>query len=180
MLQIIFRNFKKITTVGTTNLISQEAIDKLKEMVNNIDFAMMQTNLNVNPSHSIPMSTKEVDGDGNIWFLSNKNSEHNKHIKADGVSQLIYSKPSDMEFLTVYGEATISTDRADIDRLYGKMDDAWFDGKNDPNITAIRIAPTDCHYWDTKGGKLITLFKIGLGIVTGEKQDLGVRGDLDI
>jgi len=166
--------------MSTTNLISQDAIDKLKEMVNNIDFAMMQTNLKFTPAHTVPMSTKEVDKQGNIWFLSNKNSDHNKHIMEEGASQLIYSKPSDMEFLTVYGEASISTDSADIDRLYGKMDDAWFDGKDDPNITAIKIAPRDCHYWDTKGSKLVTLFKMGMGILTGEKQELGVRGDLDV
>ncbi len=166
--------------MSINNLIDQEAIDKLKEMVNNIDFAMMQTNLKFTPAHTIPMSTKEVDSEGNIWFLSNKNSDHNKHIMEEGATQLIYSKPSDMEFLTVYGEASISTDGADIDRLYGKMDDAWFDGKNDPNITAIKIDPRSCHYWDTKSNKLVTLFKIGLGMITGEKQDLGERGSLKV
>ena len=27
---------------------------------------------------------------------------------------------------------------------------AWFDGKDDPNVSILRIAPEDVYYWDTK------------------------------
>jgi len=166
--------------MGKVNLISKDAKDKLIELVNNIDFAMMETNLGAKPAHIIPMSTKKVDENGNIWFLSNKNSNHNKNIIKDSSVQLIYSKPSDMEFLTVYGIASITQDQSIIDNLYGKMDDTWFDGKEDPNITAISVDPKECYYWDTKNGKLITLFKMGVGAVTGEMQDISEHGKLDV
>jgi general stress protein 26 len=41
------------------NLYNQEAKDKIKELAESIDFAMMCTNLQNIPFHSIPMSTKE-------------------------------------------------------------------------------------------------------------------------
>lgn len=166
--------------MGKVNLMSKEAIDKLKELVNNIDFAMMETNLGGKPAHIIPMSTKKVDKNGNIWFLSNKNSNHNSNIEQDNAVQLIYSKASDMEFLTVFGTASIITDQAVINELYGKMDDIWFEGKDDPNVTAIVVDPKDCYYWDTKNGKLVTLFKMGVGVVTGERQDVGEYGKLEV
>ena len=183
MYQVEYVN-KKLTLnknkMSINNLINKEAKDKLKEMIDSIDFAMLQTNLKFSPAHTIPMSTKKVDEDGNIWFLSNRTSEHNKHIEDEGLVQLIYSKPSSMEFLTVYGEASISLNMQDIDRLYTKMDDAWFEGKEDPNLSAIKVNPVSCHYWDTKDNKIVTLFKMGLSMITGNKQDLGEQGNLQI
>lgn len=153
------------------NLYNQEAKDKIKEMAEGIDFAMMATNLKQIPLHMIPMSTKKVDDQGNIWFLSNKNSTHNRNLMNDADLHLIYGNKGDMQFLTVYGMATITTDRSIIDDLYGSTDDAWFEGKDDPNITAISVAPKEAYYWDPKSNKLISLVKMGVGAITGEQPD---------
>ncbi|MEH6681809.1 MAG: pyridoxamine 5'-phosphate oxidase family protein [Sediminicola sp.] len=166
--------------MGKKNLFNRSALEKLKELVEGIDITMMGTDLTAKPPHSVPMSTKEVDDDGSIWFLSNKNSVHNTHLKADNNTQLVYSKPSAMEFLTVYGEARITTDRKILERYYGKTDDAWFKGIDDPNLTAIQVVPQDIRYWDTKNGKIVSLIKMGIGAVTGKTQDLGEEGSLHI
>lgn len=166
--------------MSKNNLFNEEAKAKIKELAENIDFAMMETHLGSKPTHIIPMSTKDVDDEGCIWFLSNKNSEHNGYLVADNSIQLIYSKPSDMEFMTIFGHAFISTERPVLEKYYGKSDDAWFDGIDDPNLTAIKVIPKDAHYWDAKNGKLVSLLKMGMGALTGEKQDLGEHGDLKI
>ncbi|SDL50880.1 pyridoxamine 5'-phosphate oxidase family protein [Kriegella aquimaris] len=162
------------------HLFSKEAKKKLRELAEGIDFTMMETNLGAKPSHFVPMSTKAVDDAGCIWFLSNKNSEHNSHLNSDKNIQLVYSKPSAMEFMTVYGTAFITTDKKVLKRYYGKMDDTWFDGIDDPNLTAIKVIPEDIHYWDTKNGKIVSLIKMGIGAITGKEQDLGEEGDLKI
>lgn len=166
--------------MSENNLFNEEARSKMKELAENIDFTMMETNLNGKPSHIVPMSTKEIDVDGCIWFLSNKNSDHNSFLNSDNSIQLIYSKPSDMEFMTIFGHASVTTDKAILEALYGKSDDAWFEGVDDPNLTAIKVVPKAAHYWDTKNNKLVSLLKIGLGAITGEKQDLGEEGNLDL
>ncbi|WP_391575340.1 pyridoxamine 5'-phosphate oxidase family protein [Aureliella helgolandensis] len=43
---------------------------KLKELAESIDFAMLCTDLEATPFHAIPMSTRRVDDQGHIWFLS--------------------------------------------------------------------------------------------------------------
>lgn len=158
--------------MNNDNLYSSEAKMKIKEMAEAIDFAMLATDLKTLPLHMIPMSTKKVDDQGNIWFLSNKNSTHNQNILNNSNVHLIYIDKGSMQFLNVYGSATISTDRNVIEELYGKADDTWFDGKDDPNITAISIRPTESYYWDPKNNKLITLVKMGVGAITGNKPDL--------
>lgn len=157
--------------MSTEHLYNDDAKKKIKEMAEDIDFTMMATNLKQTPLHMIPMSTKKVDEQGNIWFLSNKNSTHNQNLMMDANLHLIYSDKSDMQFLNVYGMATITTDRTIIDELYGKADDAWFDGKDDPNITAISVKPKEAFYWDPKNNKLVSLVKMGVGAITGNQPD---------
>jgi general stress protein 26 len=41
-----------------------------------------------------------------------------------------------MEFISIYGEASVVTDRSILEELYDKKDDAWFTGVDDPNLTA--------------------------------------------
>lgn len=162
------------------NLYNEEAKTKIKEMAEDIDFTMMATNLKQTPLHMVPMSTKKVDDQGNIWFLSNKNSTHNQNIMNDANLHLIYADKSDMQFLNVYGMATITTDRSIIDELYGSGDDAWFEGKEDPNITAISVKPTEAFYWDAKNNKLITLVQMGVGAITGNQPDTMDTGKLKL
>lgn len=166
--------------MSTKNLYSNEAKEKIKQLAESIDFTMLVTNLKSQPFHTVPMSTKEVDNDGNVWFLSNKDSIHNAHIEREKKAHLIYADKGSFEFLSIYGRATIGFDRDRIKDLYGKGDDAWFDGVNDPNITTIKIEPEDAHYWDTKNGKVVSLLKMVGGAITGNEPDLGVEGELKI
>lgn len=166
--------------MSTKNLYSTEAKKKIKELAESIDYTMFITNLESQPFHAVPMSTKEVDEDGNIWFLSNRNSSHNKNMEREKRAHLIYSDKGSFEFLSIYGRVTISTDRAKIKDLYGSGDDAWFDGVDDPNITAVKIEPDDAHYWDTKNGKVISLLKMAKGAITGNEPDLGEEGKLEL
>jgi len=166
--------------MSNKDLYSQEALEKLKELAESIDFAMMATDLSQPPFHIIPMSTKKVDKEGSIWFLSNRNSTHNRHIEEEERVLLTYSDKGNMEFLSVYGQALIKNDKTIIKELYGSGDDAWFDGVEDPNITAIQVRPSEAHYWDTKDGKLISLFKMAIGSVTGNEPDLGEEGKLKL
>ncbi len=166
--------------MSSQNLSNRDAIAKLKEMAESIDFAMLCSDLTAQPFHAIPMSTKEVDDQGHIWFLSGQDSTHNANIQNDGKVELLYSDPGSMQFLNVFGKAVICKDREILNNLYGSTDDSWFDGIDDPNLTAIEVTPLQAHYWDTKGNKLVALLKMGWGGVTGDQPDLAQHGDLNV
>lgn len=166
--------------MSVDNLKSGEALKKMTEMVEDIDFAMLLTDLKSQPIHAVPMSTKKVDDQGNIWFLSGLNSEHNTNIVKSPEVQLLYSDISDMEFISIYGRASIVADQAILKDLYGKSDDAWFNGVDDPNLTAIKIVPEEAYYWDNKHNKYISLFKMGVAAITGKKADVGEKGRLNL
>lgn len=56
------------------------------------------------------------------------------------------------------------------------------DGKDDPNVTIIRVEPKETYYWDTKAGKLVSLFKFVTAAITGNKTDNsdGVEGNATV
>lgn len=166
--------------MSTQNLYNNEAIKKVKDIATDVDFTMMATNLKKQPLSVVPMSTKKVDDLGNIWFLSGADSDHNTDIKNDSNVQLMYSGGSDMKFLSIYGTAEITKDKAMIDELYEKTDDVWFDGKDDPNVTVLKFTPSEAAYWDSGSNKLVNLFKLAKGTITGEKQDIGTTGKLKL
>ena len=174
------KQFLRKMTLTTQDLEATEANAKIKQLAESIDFAMLCTDLVTHPFHAVPMSTKRVDENGSIWFLSGRDSRYNTNILRNSSVQLIYADPSSMRFLIVAGKARIVDERSVLESLYQKSDDAWFKGNDDPNLTAIEIDPQAAHYWDVKGGRLVALWRMGVAVMTGVQADIGQHGDLKV
>jgi general stress protein 26 len=163
------------------NLTSKQAIEKIKELAKAADIGMFTTALTQLPLNSRPMSTQNVDDEGNLWFFSEKDSTKNQDIEEDNRVQIFYANKSSSEYLSVYGTAEIFYDRQKIEELWTPMVKAWFtEGKDDPSITIIKVTPADAYYWDTKNNKLVSLVKIAAAVVTGKTMDDGIEGTLDV
>lgn len=164
--------------MSTENLSQAEAAKKIKELSEKAKICMFCTNLESLPINTRPMSLQETDESGNLWFISSDTSNKNFEIKDDKRVQLLFMNNSDSEYLSVFGEAAIYKDRSTIEDKWSAMANAWFDGKDDPNVSIIRVTPTDTYYWDTKAGKLVSLITFVAAAVTGNKTDNsdGVEG----
>lgn len=165
----------------TKNLIDQDAIGKIRELAKDANVCHFVTNLSNTPLASRPMATQEVDEEGSIWFLSDKDSDKNHDIQVDSRVQLFYSATGNYEYLSVYGTAQIIFDKEKIHEMWTSFAKAWFpDGEDDPRISLIKVIPEDGYYWDTKNNKIISLFKIAKSIVTGKTDDDGIEGTLKV
>ena len=129
------------------------------------------------------MSIQECDEEGNLWFISTKDSSRNANINEHSKVQLFFMNNSDYEYLSVFGDAFIYEDRKTIEEKWSKLANAWFEeGKEDPNVSIIRVKPIRSYYWDTKAGKLVSMASFVWSAVTGNtsKGDDGVEGKLKI
>jgi general stress protein 26 len=163
------------------DLNNNEAIEKLTSLVKDIKTGLFCTELNHTPINSRPMSVQEVDDQGNLWFISSANSNKNFEILKDNQVQLFFANNSSSQYLSVYGTASIYKDQAIIDELWSPIAKAWFEeGKNDPNVTVIKVTPSDAYYWDTKDGKIISLIKMAGSAILGTTSDIGVEGKLKL
>lgn len=166
---------------NTTDLTAQDAINKLKELIKKESICLFCTELMKQPIQTRPMSTQQVDDEGNIWFMSSIKSDKNAEIALNNSVQLFYSNPGNSEYLSVLGNATVSTDRKKIDELWTPIAKAWFtDGKDDKDISVIKVTPHTAYYWDTKSNKMISMLKMLTAMVTGTAPDDGVEGTLKV
>ncbi len=175
-------NTKTSIFMSKENLTSEEAIKKLKELSEDAKFCMFCTELDTIPNASRPMSLRETDHEGNMWFLSSDQSHKNFEIKEDNRVQLYFMNNSNSEYLSVLGEAFIYKDRSLIEDKWTEMANAWFDGKDDPNVTVIRVAPQQTYYWEPKAGKFVSLLNFAAAAISGKKTDNddGREGNLHI
>ncbi|MFC3199348.1 pyridoxamine 5'-phosphate oxidase family protein [Parapedobacter deserti] len=168
--------------MSTENLNGQEAIDKLKDLVDGIDIGVLCTFMpGTDYPHAVPMSRQEVDENGHIWFLFSSESETHKHLQHNNKASLLYSDVRNYKFLSINGTAEISQDQGRIDKYWSNMVAAWFEkGREDPHIRVLKVIPEDAHYWDTKSNKLVTLLKVAASGASGKQMDIGRQGDLNL
>jgi general stress protein 26 len=167
---------------NTENLNSKQSIAKLKSLVDDIMICLFCTDLKTDDGATCrPMNAIEVCDQGNIWFFSEKNSDKNKAIVADKDVQLFFSHPGKSSYLVVNGEAEIILDKIKIEELWSPTAKIWFkEGKNDSNISVIKVTPSSAYYWDTDSNQMINFLKIVASVITGTNLLTGNKGALKV
>lgn len=168
--------------MSTENLHNAEAVKKLKELSESARICMFCTELTKLPNNARPMSLQECDEEGNLWFLSSAESNKNVEISEDNRVQLYFMNNGSSEYLSILGKAFIYQDRNTIEEQWSPMANAWFEGKDDPRVTVIRVTPDETYYWDTKAGKFVTMVSFLAAAVSGKQTDNsdGVEGTLKV
>ncbi len=163
------------------NYTGAEAIQKLKDMAEDARMCFFTTFSTTRPMPTRPMALQGVDEDGTLNFFSAASSNKNHELLENPEVQLYFANNGSSEYLSIYGKATISQDRAKIKELWTDWAKAWFQGgAEDPDLTLIQVKPEVSEYWDTKVSKVVSLIKIAASIVTGKVNDDGVEGKLMI
>lgn len=163
------------------DLAGQEAINKLKELAEDARNCMFTTQMNQFPHATRPMSLQKVENDGSLWFISATNSHKNAELESDPRVTLYFQNNKSYEFLVVNGTAEIHTDQATIEKYWTDFANAWFEGKEDPTVSIISVHPTDCDYWDTQDGKIMSFIKMSFQALTGVKtDDGGIEGKIRV
>ncbi len=165
-----------------TDLHDKQAIDKLKKLVYEIKVALFCTNLKTDDGSTCrPMAAQQVCDQGNIWFFSQLKSDKNKEIEADKNVQLFFAHPGNASYLVVNGEAKIIIDAAKTEELWTPAAEAWFkDGKEDKNISIIKVKPVSAYYWDADGDTMINFFKKVAFVVTGATEPVKEEGNITV
>lgn len=164
------------------DLSGTDAVSKIRELVKEAQTCFFCTAQPTGESSAArPMNVREVDDEGNLWFLSANDSHKNAELELDPVVRLYMQGSAHAEFLTLTGHATVTTDKARIKELWTPVVRTWFTGGvDDPRITAIKVTPMDGYYWDNKHGTAIAGIKMLLGAALRKTLDDSVEGTLSV
>ena len=164
------------------DLTGQEAIVKMKMLIEKASTCFFCTKIITNESFSTrPMSVQKTDDEGNLWFLRAVDSNKNAEIAANPTVQLLFQGSHYSDFLNIYGNAFINQDKAIIKELWQPILKTWFtEGEDDPNISEIKVMPSEGYYWDTKHNRAVALVKRLVGAALGKTIDDSIEGKINV
>lgn len=164
------------------DLTGRDAVERIRDMAKKAQTCFFCTAVPSGESSAArPMNVRDVDDEGNLWFLSASDSHKNAEIDIDPVVRLYMQGSPHSDFLSLTGHAMITTDKAKIRELWNPMIRTWFtEGVDDPRITVIKVTPMDGYYWDNKHGNAIAGVKMLIGAAIRRTLDDSVEGTLEV
>jgi len=132
---------------------------------------------------SRPMTAREIDVDGVLWFFAALHSEVTHELLDQPLVNVSFAEPKHGFYASLSGHATLIKDRALYMKLWRPLDKAWFSrGIDDPNLTLIRVDVQLAEYWDSTSSRMVQLLKIAKAAMTGENaaQKTGIHRTLEL
>jgi general stress protein 26 len=142
---------------------------KLIEALRAFDTLMVATNAPNGTIHSRPMTVAEVDDDGEVWFVTNKESPKVDEIVAD--SRALVTGQGDRNYVSLSGQLDIIHDPEHVASLWRPSFRVWFPkGKADPSVTLMRLRPAVGEYWLVGGLRGVRyLFEATRALIEGTR-----------
>ncbi|MBZ9749323.1 pyridoxamine 5'-phosphate oxidase family protein [Deinococcus sp. HMF7604] len=151
----------------------EEALNKVGELIQDVKFAMLTVTDEHGHLKGHPMTTQDVEFDGDIWFLGGKDTEQVRNMGARPQVNVSYSRPDKGIYVSVRGAASLVENRAKLEQVWSDFYKAYFpEGIDDPNIQLIRIEADGAEYWESDG-KVRSLIGLAKGLLTGKEAKQG-------
>jgi len=161
-------------------------LNKLYEMIDKLEVAMLTTRRHDGHLVSRPMANQKHAPGADLWFVCAEGTPKLAEISNDPHVNLGYYKDRTREWVSVSGLATISRDRATIKQLYAEDWRAWFPNEgdprhgtpDDPRLVLIGIQVHSALFLEVNKPQPLVLFEIAKGWATGTMPDLGTMHEV--
>jgi general stress protein 26 len=157
-----------------------DAHDKLWDMIRDIRFAMVTTRAADGRLRTRPltMQNREQDQGDSLWFFVSRGGEPFAELQADERVSVAFADAGKDRYVALSGTAQPVDDPARKQRLWSKMNEAWFpNGPDDPDVALVQVRIDEAEYWDVKESKLVQMLKMARSAATGHPPaDLGDHG----
>lgn len=159
----------------------QDRIDHLKDLIDGIHTPILITIDDDGAPWGRPMGLQKREFDGDLWFFTRADAAKVEHIVRNPRVGVTFAKPSDQEYVTMAGRATVSNDRDQIRDLWSEPARASFpDGADDPQIRLIHVEVDRAEYWDSPGSVVTLALGYTKAVVTGEPTEIGENAKVDL
>jgi general stress protein 26 len=142
----------------TTASADPKAFAKLKEMVTDIDIAMVTSVTVEGGLRSRPLVTREFEEDGVLWFFVADDSSLAEDLREEHAVNVSYAEPKSHRYVSVTGNANLVHDPDKARRLWASSLKPYFPrGLDDPHLTLLNVRIETAEYWDAPSSKMIQL-----------------------
>jgi len=166
----------------------KKELQKLYDMVDEIETAMLTTRRPDGHLVSRAMATQKQVPGADLWFVTTEGSGKLDEIDHDPHVNVAYYKDRTREWISASGLALISRDRETIEQLYQPDWKAWFPDEgdsrhgtaDDPRMVLIGVDIHSAVFLEVNKPQPVVLYEIVKGWVMGTDPDIGtlhsVRG----
>lgn len=145
------------------------AIQKLAEMIDGIQFAMLTTAEPDGTLRSRPMATQQVEFDGDLWFFTWDESPKTDQVRQDHHVNVSFSEPKRQAYVSMSGMAQVVHDRAKAEELWNPMYKAYFpQGLDDPNLALLKVEVSQAEFWDAPSSKMVHAYRLAKAMLGDE------------
>lgn len=115
-----------------------------------------------------PMSVARLDDDCTLYFISPVETDKVHEAEDSGIAHAFGQ--SKTRFFSLRGTIELTQDRELLAELWGKVNDVWLDGPDDPRASVLILRPEEAELWDVSGAKGFRfLFDAARALATGQK-----------
>lgn len=145
---------------------------KLRDLIEDIEVAMLTTVTADGALRSRPMATQEMREDGELWFFMSDDSGKAKDLSGEHAVNVSYSDPARHRYVSVTGNATVVHDRAKAKALWNDGVARFFPrGLDDPHLALLLVRVETAEFWDATAGRMKPLAE--------GAREAGARGHVD-
>jgi general stress protein 26 len=150
------------------------ALKKVAEMVGDTKFAMLTVMERDGTLRSRPMSTMQLDAEGNLWFFTSQSSLKVAEGQQQWQVNLCYVRTDKQDYLSISGSAQFVHDKEKMKSLWTPWIKPWFpNGLDDPDLTLLKVSIVEAEYWDAPDSAVERAYGLAKAITTGNTDALG-------
>ncbi|RCX17734.1 general stress protein 26 [Fontibacillus phaseoli] len=154
---------------------NQEAIEKVRDLIKGIDTAMLTT-VTGEGLVSRPMKTQEVEFDGDLWFLTKKDTNKYREILRNPTVNVAYV---DKSYVSIRGEAELVQSPDKVREFWNVAYEKLLEtSSDDPNLVLIKVKADTAEYWET-GNPVKMVMRLFSKLTGAGKKDPNLNKTVD-
>jgi general stress protein 26 len=139
---------------------TEDEMEKIREIVADIEVAMLTTTSREGDVRSRPMGTVLDAGAAGVWLFLSPDSHAAAEIRAQPRVGLIYADPERDRYVSLAGRAQFVEDPAQVRRLWRPEFGKWFPGgPGDPSLALLHVSVTQAEFWDDSAKLMSNFFE---------------------
>jgi general stress protein 26 len=156
-------------------------IDKLYEMIDALDTAMLTTRRPDGHLVSRAMANQRHAPGADLWFVTSEETDKLDELAFDPHVNVAYYRDRTREWISIAGTAVASRDRETIRTLWAPDWKMWFPDKgdprhgtpDDPRLVLIGVTIHSAVFLEVNKPAPVLLYEMAKGLVTGTQPQIG-------
>ncbi len=149
-------------------------IKHLASIIKGIRFAMLTTVEEDGSLHSRPMTTQDVEFDGDLWFFTRADAPKVNEAIVHRKVNVSFADSDASKFVSASGTAELVRERSKLEQYWKAAYKIFFpQGLDDPELALLKVNVHTVEYWDSANTKLGRAFDFARAYLTKDVSKLG-------